>query len=161
MGGGGGRKKFAAGVDEFLRQGGVVEPIDRGPRNQKKVGTGRHQGLVLAENLAQAALGAVALDGAADGSNGGDHADAGEAGWTGLGVTPEKPDGEGAAVDPATLLPYGAKITRAPQMLLRAEAHEDAARAGERGQTTVRRLRPLSRRDLMTLRPPRVAMRAR
>ena len=55
-----------------------------------------------------------------------------------------------------------------PQVLLRAEAH--GAGPGSRAeqlssdrtdQTTVRRLRPLRRRDLMTLRPPRVAMRAR
>ncbi|RFC43386.1 MAG: hypothetical protein DUW69_002215 [Verrucomicrobia bacterium] len=117
--------------------------------------------MVGAEDGAEPAFGAVALDGAADLGDGRDYADAREGGRGGGGFAPKKPDGEGAAVEAAALLTHGAKITRAPQMLLRAETHGTAAREGEQGQTTVRRLRRLSRRERMTLRPPRVAMRAR
>lgn len=86
-----------------------------------------------AEDGAEAALGAVALDGGADGGDGRDHSNAREGGRDGLVSAPEKPDGKGAAVEPAALFAHGTEITRAPQMLLRAETHGAEKAEGRKG----------------------------
>lgn len=100
-------------------------------RHEKQIVAGRHLGLMVAEHLAEAAFGAVALDGVADGRNGGDDANAHE----GTVAAPRKiPEGKRRTLHTPALFPDSTKIARAAQMLLRAEAHGRAA-AGENGQS--------------------------
>ena len=74
---------------------------------------------MLAVDFAEAALGAVAVDGVADGSAGGDDPDPGRAG----GGTHSPGQEEGPAINAAALLPDGAEISVAPQVLAGAQAH--------------------------------------
>jgi hypothetical protein len=120
--------QLAASVGELLFQGRIREPVDRGARDEDQVGAGRNETLVRAKHGAEAALGAVALDGGTDLGDGGDDADARQSGGSGRGFAPEKPNGKGTAVDATALFARGAKITRAPQMLLRAETHGEGKR---------------------------------
>lgn len=100
--------------------------------------------LLVTENFAEAALGAVAAGGATDGGGGGDHAHAGDgnrgrgirSGWLRSGgprswVALFPPEGEGAAVDAAALFADGADVAGPAQVLLGAEAQ------GSHGETRV------------------------
>jgi len=172
------------GEDLARRFRKVAAVVAGGPRRQDSVrngfgavrGSGRDVVLMTPKNFTQTALGAVAQHGVAHGRGRGHDANppcvrrSGVSGaWAGgrnnRCRAPETPQGEGAAIDTASLLPDGAEIALATQMLLRAETHggRGRTRAGRRrgGQTTVRRFRPLRRRALMTLRPLAVDMRAR
>jgi len=80
--------------------------------------------LLLAKNLPQPALGAIAGNGVADCGGGSDDADARRwprNGGTGLAAFP--PDGEGATIDPTAGFAYRANFVLPPQMLLGAETH--------------------------------------
>ena len=120
--------------------------------------------LVAAEDLAKPALGAVSQDGPAHGGPGGDKADAGQRldgrrGGSGR-VAPQVPDCECLAIGARPALAGGADVALAAEVLPRAETHAEKARSLS-VQATVRRLRPLRRREASTLRPPLVDMRAR
>lgn len=168
----GGQWNLAAGFGKFLFELGDGPVRGGGPGDQQQIAASRHEILMLAEHFAQAALRAIAAGGGANGGGRGNHTDAGSGGIGGRGFAFFPPDGEGAALEAAALLPHGADVSQAAQVLLRAKAHgpgttgavsdtRGRARLEEANQTTVSRLRPLRRRDLMTLRPPRVAIRAR
>src|SRR6478609_4012112 len=143
--------QFFAGLDKARGDLGEREAQQRAPGGEDEIQAGRDQFLVPAVDLAQAALGAVAVDGVADRGAGGDHTHAGRAGrFRGGTGAPRKQ--EGAAVHAAALFADRAEFNHAPQALAGAQMHF---------QTTVRRLRPFLRRAARTLRPPRVALRAR
>jgi hypothetical protein len=147
----GSRRQFAAGVDKTLSRLGKINPEERGSGGKNEIYRGRDQMLVSPVELAEATLGASPVHRVADRCPGGDHAHTGGSG--GFTWQPAAPrELKDPAIDATALLTNGAKITVAPQALPGAETHD---------QTTVRRLRPLRRREAMTLRPPRVALRAR
>jgi hypothetical protein len=85
------------------------------------------------KNLAEPAFGAIAQHGVADRCGGSDDAEAfySRFRWNDFdrfircGLTPQAPDGKGAAIDAAAVLPDGAEITLAPQVLLSAETHDE------------------------------------
>ncbi len=145
---------------------------------------GGHAVLLMTEDLAQASLGLVALHGWTDGGRRSDDAHAGnldfreggKGGWFAPrlgrnGAARFPPKRKSPAVQTTPLFAHRANVALATKVLLGAEPHGPARRTGrtplasaggdEGNQTTVRRLRPLSRRDLMTLRPLLVAIRAR
>ncbi len=93
-----------------------------GAGDEEQVAPGGHELLLGAEEFAEAAFGAIALHGGANGGGGGDDADAGIR-WRRAGRAEFPPDGEGAAVDAAALLAHGADVALAAQVLLSAEAH--------------------------------------
>ena len=109
-------------VGEFLLHFGKFQPEEGGAGREHEVESGRHEGLVFAVDFAETALGAVAVDGIADGGPGGDHAHAGGGGG-GLGGTPPPGQEEGAAIEAAALLANGAEIVVAPQALPGAQVH--------------------------------------
>jgi len=78
-------EEFTAKGRKSLLQGGVFKPIERTTGYEDKINVGREGGLVSAETLAEAAFGAGAGDGVADGRAGGDEAGAGRrgCGWRG------------------------------------------------------------------------------
>lgn len=147
--------------------------------------------MVLAKAFAEAAFGACAGDGVADGGAGGDEAGAGgrqggvgrRVGGGGVfgvrrGVGPARgvEKDEGAGLEAAAGGADVVEISLAAQVLFWTEAHgwlankkaatrevaaENLKGVGPGPQTTVRRLRPLARRAARTLRPPVVALRAR
>ena len=80
MGRGRSGHELAAGLSEALLHIGKFEPEEGGAGSQHEIEAGRHEGLVAAVDFAEAALGAVAMDGVADGSPGGDHPHAGSGG---------------------------------------------------------------------------------
>ena len=55
----------------------ILKPIERVAGDEEQIVTGGDEGLVVAKDLAEAAFGAGALDGVADGGTGGDHAETG------------------------------------------------------------------------------------
>ncbi len=143
---------------------------------------------MLPENLPEPPPRAVATGRTAHRSRRGNHTNPGEVAVRRDrrgGRTPFPPDREGPAFQPPALLANGTDFIRPPQMLFRAKTHakkNGGQFSGERlawtivpglrsihvhppfgrsNQTTVNRLRPLRRRDLMTLRPLAVAIRAR
>jgi hypothetical protein len=77
---------------------------------------------MFAVDFAEAALGAVAVDGVADGGTGGDHAHAGGGGGGFGGTRPPRQE-EGAAIEAAALLANGAEIVVAPQALPSPQVH--------------------------------------
>lgn len=147
-----GGEEFATRVEESLFNLGEFHGQHRDAGGEDEIGAGREKRLVPTIEGAEATLGAIAFDGATDGGARSDHSEAGRS-VGGFRRTKAKRKKKSAAVDAAALFPDGAKIVVAPQALPGAQAH--------RGQTTVRRLRPLRRRLASTLRPPRVALRAR
>src|SRR6478609_2580602 len=72
--------QFFAGLDKARGDLGEREAQQRAPGGEDEIQAGGDQFLVPAVDLAQAALGAVAVDGIADRGPGGDHAHAGRAG---------------------------------------------------------------------------------
>ena len=118
----GSRGQLAAGVDEARGGLGEFEAEERGAGGEHEVEAGGHEVLVLAVEGAEAALGAVALDGAADGGPGSDDPHAGGSGG-GLGGAHPPGQEEGPAVEPAALLAHGAEIIVAPQALAGAQVH--------------------------------------
>lgn len=104
--------------------------LRRGAGDEHQVAAGGHALLVLAEDFAETALGAVATDGVADGGGRSDHADArcvgiGDRQWD---VAALPPQGEGATIHPASLFADDADVALAAQVLLRAETHGGVAR---------------------------------
>ena len=101
-----------------------------GPGDEHQIAAGGHAQLVLAEDFAQTALGAIAADGVADGGGGGDHADARRVGGGARerGVAALPPQGEGATIHPASLFADDADVALAAHVLLRAETHGGVAR---------------------------------
>src|SRR5690606_40887369 len=84
--------------------------------SQHKIDAGWHEVLMAAVNFTQAALGAIAVDGIADGSPGCDDAHACGHRWRlGKPLPPSKE--KGPAVDAAALLANGTEIVVAPQTL--------------------------------------------
>ena len=71
--------QFFAGLDKARGDFGKREAQQRGAGGEDEIEPARDCGLVPAVDLAQAALGAVAVDGVADRGPGGDHAHAGRA----------------------------------------------------------------------------------
>lgn len=69
-------EKTTAGVDEFLLNGHVLKAIKRVPRDHEQVVIRRHELLLMAKNLPEATLGAVAFNSATNGSSGSNHAHA-------------------------------------------------------------------------------------
>src|SRR5688572_3153881 len=141
----------SAGLDKARIGFGETEAQERGAGGEHEVEAGGHEVLVATIELAQAALGSGAVDGVADGDAGSHHPDASGTGRFRGGADPPR-ELKGPAVHAAALFADSAKFNRAPQALAGAQAHR---------QTTVRRLRPFLRRAARTLRPPRVALRAR
>ena len=122
---------MGAGVGEFFRELRDWQVLGCGAGDEHQVTTRRHEVLVLAKRLSEAAFGAVAADGVADGSGRGNDTDARQVGcyrevWRGVAVLP--PNGERAAIDTATVFADDADVALAAQVLLRAETHEGVAR---------------------------------
>src|SRR5258708_26118450 len=107
------RRQFAARFSEALLHIGKFQPEEGGAGGKHEVEAERHESLVFAVDFAEAALGAVAVDGIADGGPGGDHAHAGGGGG-GLGGTRPPRQEEGPAIEAAAPLPNGAGIGVAP-----------------------------------------------
>ena len=139
-----------------------------GAGDEQKVTTRGDVVLLMAEDLPKPALGPVALGGRTDGRGRSDHTDPRTIPGD-CGIVPAfPPNRKDPAINAPALLADGADVTLPAQVLLSAESHVNRVLEPTRGrrmttvgQTTVRRLRPLRRRALMTLRPPFVAIRAR
>jgi len=101
---------------------GKFQPKKGGAGGQDEIKPRRHESLVAAIDFAEAALGAVAVNGIADRNAGRDHA---HAGWNGR--RPGRPhppsQEEGTAVEAAALLTNGAEVGVAPQALPGAQVH--------------------------------------
>ena len=137
----GGREDFTAGVHEFPFDLAIFKPIKRSACDEKEIMSGGHKFLMITKNFTQAALGAGALDGVADGGAGGDHAQTGGAGrflggrrrdyrlagarrfFSGLDAS-GIPKHKGAAIMAAPKGPDMLEIQLAPQTLLGAETHD-------------------------------------
>lgn len=115
------RGELAAGLDEALRGLGEIEFEQGRAGGEHEVEAGGHELLVPAVDLAEAALGAGALHGVADGGPGGDHAHAGGGGGVRFG--PGAPDEqERAAIGAAAVLAGGAEVAVALHALRGAKA---------------------------------------
>ena len=114
--------EFVTDVGELPFHLGELQPEQGGAGGEHEVEAGGHEGLVAAVDFAEAALGAVAVDGIADGGPGGDDPHAGGRGGGFGGAHPPGQE-EGPAVHAAALLTNGAKIIVAPQALPGAQAH--------------------------------------
>jgi len=122
---------LGAGVGEFSRELRDGQVLGGGAGDEHQVTTRRHEVLVLAKRLTEAAFGAVAADGVADGSGRSDDTDARQVRCDrefrgDVAVLP--PHSEGAAIDTTTLFADDADVALAAQVLLRAETHEGVAR---------------------------------
>ena len=114
-------RQLATHLREPLLHFGQRQAQEGGAGGEHEVEAGRDELLVAAENLAQAALGAVALDGIADGGAGGHDADAGGRG--GVRFRTQAPDEEKrAAVGAATEFARGAEVAVALHALRGAKA---------------------------------------
>src|SRR6188768_830185 len=111
-----------AGLHEARRGFREVDAQEGGAGCEHQVEAGGHEMLIATVEFAQAAFGAVALDGIADGSAGSNDAHASRTGgrtrWRG---PPNKL--KGAAVHAAALFADSAKINRALQALAGAQTH--------------------------------------
>ncbi len=127
--GGGGREKFATGVDESPLDLDILKPIERGSRDDQHVVLSRYQILMTPEKFTHAAFGPVALDGVAHRGPGSHHANAGSRlGFARhLGRSPDHPKRKGAAIMAAPFFTNVAEIRLAPQTLLGAKLHDGAA----------------------------------
>ena len=131
---GGGRSQLATGLREPLCHLGELHPQQRGTGGEDEIEAGGHEGLVLAENFAQAALGARAGDGIADRGTGGHHAHAGGSGG-GVGWTRAPHEQERAAIGAAAVLAHSAEVAVALHALEGAEAlRRRAVSAGHGGE---------------------------
>lgn len=131
---GGGRSQLATGLDEPLCHLGKFHPQQRGTGGEDEIEAGGHEGLVLAEDFAQAALGAGAGDGVADRSARGDHAHAGGSGG-GVRRTRAPHEQERAAIGAAAVLAHSAEVAVALHALEGAEAlRRRAVSAGHGGE---------------------------
>jgi hypothetical protein len=101
---------------------GKFQAEQSGAGSQHEIEAGRHKSLVAAVDFAEAALGAIAVDGIAHRSPGGNHANACEHSRRLSGTHPPSQE-KGAAVDAAALLTYGAEVVVAPQTLPGAKVH--------------------------------------
>ena len=111
-----------ADVGKFFLHFGKFQPEEGGAGGEHEVEAGGHEGLVFAVDFAEAALGAVAVDGITDGGPGGDHADTGGGGGGFGGAQPPGQE-EGPAIEAAALLANGAEVVVAPQALPDAQVH--------------------------------------
>ncbi len=143
----GGRENFAAGVHELSFDLAILKPIERAAGDEKEIMPGGHKFLILTKNFAEAAFGASAFHGVADGGAGGDHAETGigrrifrrgnrwrgehrlanaRCHYAGRGFgcgAAGIPKHKGAAIMAAPVGPDMLEIQLAPQTLLGAEAH--------------------------------------
>lgn len=155
---------MAAGIGELPLDLAKFKPIERAAGDEKEIVAGRDQLLMPAKNLAEPAFGAGPLDGVAHRGDRSHHAQPGGCGRV-FGLAADMLKHKRSAVEAAPLGPDPLEIKLAPEALVGAKVHGEGPTSppcrttGD--QTTVSRLRPLRRRDLRTLRPPRVAMRAR
>jgi hypothetical protein len=106
---------LGAGVGEFSRELRDGQVLGGGAGDEHQVTTRRHEVLVLAKRLAEAAFGAVAADGVADGSGRGDDTDARQVQCDcevkrNVSVLP--PHSEGAAIDTTTLFADDADVAQ-------------------------------------------------
>src|SRR6478609_8692945 len=101
-----------ARLDEAGGSLGELQAQQGGPGGQHEIEAAGHEVLVAAVELAQAALGAVAVDGIADRDAGSDNTHAGGAGRFPGGTNPPS-ELKGPAVHAAALFADGAKINRA------------------------------------------------
>lgn len=115
------RRDFFAGLNEALFDLGERQAKEGGAGGEDEIAVGRHEVLVAAVKIAEAAFGAVAVDGVADRGPGGDHADARGGGRPGGTLPPSKQ--KGPAINAAALFPHGAKVVIAPQALPGAQEH--------------------------------------
>lgn len=164
---GDGREQLATGLGKLPVQLGILKTIERRTRHDQEIDIGRKHRLVQSEQGAHSALRAIPLDGISNRYPGSDHTHprTRRDRLVRLGIATQGPKHEGAAIMAAPSFANGFEVRLAPQTLLGAKTHGAEAfassKTGGRAQTTVRRLRPLRRRFLSTLRPPLVAMRAR
>ena len=130
-----GRENLAAGVRELSFDLGIFKPIERAAGDEQEIMAGGHKFLMIAKNFAQAAFGAGALHGVADGGAGSDHTQAGGGGGRGLReVRPRGiPKHKGAAIMAAPVGPDVLEIQLAPQTLLGAETHDRKENATPEG----------------------------
>ena len=117
-----GGRQFLTRVDKPLRHLGKFQPEQGAAGSEHKIKARRHEGLVAAVDLPETALGAVAMDGIADGGPGSNHPDAGRNSRRLSGTHPPSQE-EGPAIDAAALLSNGAEVVVASQVLPGAEAH--------------------------------------
>ena len=114
---------LAAGVDEPAFEFGEGRAVEGRAGVQDQIAAGGDKILVAAKELAQAALGAVALDGVADGGSRGDDAETRRrGGWR---IAAEPGERECAAVEAAAVFADRAEIDLAAQMLLGAKTHAE------------------------------------
>jgi len=113
----------ATSPDEAFLKFGDRQAVHGATGDEQQVAADGRPGLILAEDGPETALGAIAIDGGADRSDGGDHPD--PDGFRGrlVGGPDAAPEGEGATVQALAALAHGAKIGLPTQVLLRAEAH--------------------------------------
>jgi hypothetical protein len=114
-------RDFFAGLEETLFDLCERQAKEGGAGGEHEIAVGRHEMLVAAVEIAETALGAVAVDGVADRGSGGDHADARSGGRLGGALPPSKQ--KGPAINAAALFPHGAKVVIAPQALPGAQEH--------------------------------------
>jgi hypothetical protein len=129
-GSGHGGGDLTARLDKEFLQFRIRPLIHGGPGDEQVIAAGGQKRLMPAEKFAEAAFGAVAQDGVADGGGRSDEARAREVNRNGSGGGdgPGKPpDGESAGVVAAAFGTDGANVALAAEMLLRAETHGTAA----------------------------------
>ncbi len=118
-----------AGLEEIFLQLRVRPVKNGGAGDQEQVAIARELVLMSAKEFSEAALGAIAVDGVADGGRGSDHAGA----WCcegcgGIGRRPgPPPNGEGAGIDAAAFGADSTNFILAAKVLLRAKTHGAAA----------------------------------
>lgn len=118
------RPDLAARLDESFLEFWHRQRDGGGAGGEQDVTSRGDKLLIVSKHLAQAAFGAIAEDGVADGSGRSDDAEPGENRRRRVGRVPlQKPHRECAAIQPATVFTHSAKVALTPQVLLRAKTH--------------------------------------
>jgi len=118
----GGSAQFATRVGEPLLHVGKFQPEQCRTGSEHKIDTRRHKGLVSAINFTETTFRAIAVNGIAHGSPGGDNTYTRSCARELSGTNPPSQE-KSPAVDAAALLTHGTKIVIAPQTLPGAEIH--------------------------------------
>jgi hypothetical protein len=110
-------------MDEALGGFGEINAEECAAGRENKINARRHEMLVPAVKLAEAAFGPGAMHRVAHGSPGGDHPHTGGSGWFAKRADAPR-ELKDPAVDAAALFTDGAEIAIAPQALPGAETHD-------------------------------------